>query len=100
MNISISKIQQIVSEITNISIDEINSASRKAHIVQARHLSMHFSRWNTNLPMLKIARSHGKENHATVIHADESISFDIKRNSKLKETHEKIKLSINSLSLG
>lgn len=94
MNITVNQIQEIVSNVTGISVQDIKSQTRKSNIVQARHLSMHFSRWNTNLPMLKIALLHGKNNHATVIHADESISYDIRKNAKLKDMYDQIKNEI------
>ena len=94
MKITVNQIQEIVSNVTKISVDDIKSQTRKANIVQARHLSMHFSRWNTNLPMLKIALLHGKNNHATIIHADECVSYDIRKNVKLKEQYDLIKSEI------
>jgi chromosomal replication initiator protein len=90
-NLSVQQIQEIVSKATKISVAEIKSPSRKANIVQARHLSMHFSRWYTSLPMLKIAILHGKDNHATVIHADKCISYDIRKNENLANTYNAIK---------
>lgn len=97
MKISVEQIQQIVSEVTKIKISEINSPSRKANIVQARHLSMHFCRWYTNLPMKTIAKLHNRDNHATVIHADSCISNDIKNNRLLNVVYEQIKLKIKSI---
>lgn len=96
MQISVNQIQEIVSNVTNISVDEILSSTRKAQVVQARQLSMHFSRWNTNLPMLKIAILHGKGNHGTVIHADNCISYDIRKNQKLQEMYKMIESQIKS----
>ena len=96
MQITIQQIQQIVSKVTNVSVENINSPSRKANIVQARHLSMHFSRWNTRFPMLKIAKLHGRDNHATIIHADSCISNDIRRDIKLNEIYTEIKSQIKN----
>ena len=96
MQITVQQIQEIVSNVTNIPVSAIISPTRKANIVQARHLSMHFSRWNTNLPMLKIAVQHGRDNHATVIHADTCISHDIRKNAKLKETYDQIQALIKN----
>jgi chromosomal replication initiator protein len=96
MKISISQIQEIVSNVSNISVELINSPSRKANIVQARHLSMHFSRWNTQLPMLKIAKLHNRDNHATIIHADEAISYAIRKDVRLKEIYNEIESQIKN----
>lgn len=96
MQITVQEIQQIVSNVTKISTEDITSQSRKANIIQARHLSMHFSRWNTKLPMLKIAIIHGKGNHATIIHADEAISYGIRKDAKLKAIYEEIQSQIKN----
>jgi chromosomal replication initiation ATPase DnaA len=96
MQITVQQIQQIVSNVTKISIEDITSQTRKANIVQSRHLSMHFSRWYTNLPMKKIAKLHGKDNHATIIHADEVISYGIRRDAKLKATYTEIESQIKN----
>ena len=96
MQITVQQIQQIVSSITNISIEDITSQTRKANIVQARHLSMHFSRWNTELPMKKIAKLHGKDNHATIIHADEAISYAIRKDASLKAQYDEIQSQIKN----
>ena len=93
----VSQIQSIVSELTGIKLSAICSPSRKSEIVIARHLSMHFCRWNTQIPLLEIAKLHGKVNHATVIHADKEISYAIRKNEKLKDTYDKIQSEINSL---
>jgi len=85
-----SEIQQIVSNVTKISVSDIISKSRKAEIVQARHLSMYFSRFNTNQNLLTIANQHGKDNHATVIHACTCIHQDRRRNSSLNEMYQTI----------
>ena len=85
-----SEIQQIVSNVTKISVSDIISKSRKAEIVQARHLSMYFSRFNTNQNLLTIANQHGKDNHATVIHACSAIHFDKRSNISLAEKFQTI----------
>ena len=97
MQSKLHQIQEIVSNITKVSILDIKSPSRKSTIVQARHLSMHFSRWYTTLSLLTIAILHGRDNHATVIHADSCITYDIRKSEKLKAIYEQIKEQVNSL---
>lgn len=96
MKITVNQIQEIVSNATNIPVSQIVSPTRKSEVVKARHLSMHFSRWNTNLSMLKIATLHGRGNHATVIHADNCVSYDIRKNQKFREMYEMIEYQIKS----
>ena len=92
----INDIQSIVSEVTGIKMIDICSKSRKAEIVQARHLSMYFSRFNTSINLLTIANLHGKDNHATVIHACNCIHQDRKTNKRLNEMYEQIQSIIKN----
>ena len=89
-------IQTIVSRVTGIKVHEINSKTRKAEIVQARHLSMYFCRFNTSINTLKIAKLHGKDNHATVLHACQCIHSDRKTNKRLNEMFEQIQSQIKN----
>ena len=96
MKNTIEQIQQIVSNVTAIPVQQINSPSRKANIVQARHLSMYFSRFNTNNNLLAIAKQHGRDNHATVIHATACIHQDRKSNKALSEMYQQIESTIKN----
>ena len=96
MKNSIEQIQSIVSTITGVSINDIKSLSRKANIVQARHLSMYFSRFNTQKNTLTIAKEHGRDNHATVLHACNCIHSERKTNKRLNEMYQQIESQIKN----
>jgi chromosomal replication initiator protein len=96
MQITVQQIIEIVSNTTKISVEAIKSPSRKSNIVQARHLSMHFSRWNTKLSMQKIAQIHGRDYHATVINADNAITYFIRKDEKLKLQYDEIQSQIKN----
>jgi chromosomal replication initiator protein len=81
----VSKIQDLVASATGIKVSDILSKSRKAEIVRARHISMYLCRWNTSINLLNIAIRHGRDNHATVIHACNCIQNDIRSNKKVAE---------------
>lgn len=83
-----SQIIEIVSTQTGITPEQIKSSSRKANIVQARHISMVLSRWHTKDNLLNISLSHGRVNHATVLHACENIYFDIRTNPQFRNLFE------------
>jgi chromosomal replication initiator protein len=91
----VTQIQTIVSSVTKVKIIDICLNSRKSEIVQARHLSMYFSRYNTQINTLEIARLHGKNNHATVLHACQAIHSERKTNKRLNEMFEQIQNQIN-----
>ena len=92
----VNSIQSIVSRVTGINVTDIRQNSRKAQIVQARHLSMYFCRFNTRINTLEIAKMHGKDNHATVLHACNSIHQYRKTNKRLNERFEQIESQLKT----
>ena len=91
------QILSIVSSITRISISDIKSSNRKANIVQARHLSMSFCRFYTTNNTLSIAKFHGRDNHATVLHACNTIHHELKFNKELESIYQLIEDQIKKL---
>ena len=59
---------EVVSAKTGVSIADIVSESRKAHIVRARHMVMWICRWYTAATLQTIAYALNCKRHATVIH--------------------------------
>jgi chromosomal replication initiator protein len=92
----VTQIQTIVSEVTGIKMIDICTNSRKAEIVQARHLSMYFSRFYTRITTKEIATLHGKGNHATVLHACNCIHSDRKTNKRLNEMYLQIESQVKN----
>lgn len=71
--ITVQKIQETVSDFYNIKKDLIQSASRKREIVQARQVTMYFIKKYTELSLSQIGIQVGNRNHATVLHACNTI---------------------------
>ncbi len=67
--ITVQKIQDTVSDYFNVKKELIQSASRKREIVQARHVTMYFIKKYTELSLSQIGSQVGNRNHATVLHA-------------------------------
>ncbi|MDR1742778.1 MAG: chromosomal replication initiator protein DnaA [Dysgonamonadaceae bacterium] len=67
--ITVQKIQDTVCHFFNIKNDLIQSASRKREIVQARQVTMFFMKRLTELSLSQIGAHVGNRNHATVLHA-------------------------------
>jgi len=67
--ITVQKIQDIVSDFYHVKKDLIQSASRKREIVQARQVTMYFIKKHTELSLSQIGAQVGNRNHATVLHA-------------------------------
>ena len=67
--ITVQKIQDVVCEYFNIKKELIQSKSRKREIVQARQVAMYFTKAHTEMSLSQIGTHIGKRNHATVLHA-------------------------------
>ena len=71
--VTVQKIQETVSDFYNVKRDLIQSASRKREIVQARQVTMFFIKKHTELSLSQIGIQVGNRNHATVLHACNTI---------------------------
>lgn len=71
--ITVQKIQETVSDFYNVKRELIQSASRKREIVQARQVTMFFIKKHTELSLSQIGIQVGNRNHATVLHACNTI---------------------------
>lgn len=83
--VSLDKIVEEVSNIYNISQEDIYGKSRKAEIVQARQLSIYLAQLHTRLSVSKIGLLIGNKNHATVLHSIKAIKNRLKTDKALKE---------------
>lgn len=83
--ITIEKIQDIVSNYFHIDLNEIQSKSRKREIVQARQVSMFLSKKYTDSSYSHIGHIIGKRDHATVLHACKTVqdSIDVDKSFRL-----------------
>ena len=77
--ITVEKIQDVVSNYFKIDLKDIHSKSRKREIVQARQVTMFLSKKYTDYSFSHIGNLVGKRDHATVLHACRAIqdSLDI-----------------------
>ena len=71
--ITIDYIQEMVSEYFHISLEELQSKTRKRHVVQARQLAMFFAKKYTKSSLANIGDQIGKRDHATVLHACKTV---------------------------
>ena len=83
--VSLDKIVEEVSNIYNISQEDIYGKSRKAEIVQARQLSIYLAQLHTQRSVSKIGLLIGNKNHATVLHSIKAIKNRLKTDKALKE---------------
>ncbi|MBQ7279928.1 MAG: chromosomal replication initiator protein DnaA [Bacteroidales bacterium] len=73
-DITIDYIQKVVCDYFNLSVDSIQSRTRKREIVQARQLTMYFAKKLTKSSLAVIGAQCGNKDHATVLHACRTVS--------------------------
>jgi chromosomal replication initiator protein len=88
--ISIDYIQKVVCDYFNLPLDLINSKTRKREIVQARQLSMYFSKKHTKASLATIGLHCGNKDHATVLHACKTINNLIETDKSFRTYVEEI----------
>jgi chromosomal replication initiator protein len=88
--VTIDYIQKVICEYFNIPVDSINSKTRKREIVQARQLSMYFSKKHTKSSLTSIGQQCGNKDHATVLHACRTVN-------NLVETDKQFRLFVEDL---
>ncbi len=71
--VTIEYIQEIICQYFNISMETLNSKSRKREIAMARQIAMYLSHKNTDMSLKNIGQKFGGRDHTTVIHASRTI---------------------------
>jgi chromosomal replication initiator protein len=74
VEVSIRRIQELVSERFTLSLDELCGDKRSQNIVYPRQVAMYLSRELTDSSLPKIGREFGGRDHTTVIHATSKIA--------------------------
>ena len=88
------RIQKIVSEYFQISVEDIRSKKRSSNISFPRQIAMYLSRVMTNESFPKIGIEFGGKDHTTVMHSVEKIEKEIRVNKDLANIIEKLKKDI------
>ena len=74
IDVSIDKVQKVVCDYFNITKDDLLSKTRKRQIVQARQIAMYMSRSLINCSLSTIGAEIGGKDHATVLHACNTVT--------------------------
>ncbi len=86
--ISVGNIQQVVCDSFQISLEELNSKSRRKEIATARKIAMYLCRQYTTQSLVSIGQSF-RRSHSSVLHAVNEMSKEMKeQRSKLKRQVE------------
>ncbi len=90
----IQKIQRIVAEYYNVSVEDLKSKKRVASIAFPRQIAIYLSRLLTDESFPRIGMEFGGRDHSTVIHSCDKIEKEIKNNKQLEKIIEEIKLKL------
>jgi len=91
---SVNRIQRIVAEYFQISVDDMKSKKRSANLAFPRQVAMYLCRKLTNESFPKIGIEFGGKDHSTVMHSVEKIEKEILENKELANIIEKLKKEI------
>ena len=91
---NIQRIQRIVAEHFQISVEDIRSKKRNANISGPRQIAMYLCRNMTEESFPRIGIEFGGKDHSTVMHSVEKIEKELKINKDLANLIEKLKKDI------
>ena len=88
--VSIEYIQKVVCDYFDLPIEMLKSKTRKREVVQARQISMFFSKKMTKSSLANIGAHCGGKDHATVLHACRTVT-------NLSETDKQFRVYLEDL---
>ena len=91
---SINRIQRIVAEYFQVSVEDMKSKKRSANLAFPRQVAMYLCRKLTNESFPKIGIEFGGKDHSTVMHSVDKIDNEIKTNKELSNIIDKLKKDI------
>ena len=87
----IQKIQRVVAEYYNVTVEDLKSKKRVATIAFPRQIAIYLSRMLTDESFPRIGMEFGGRDHSTVIHSVDKIDKEIKNNKQLENIINEIK---------
>ena len=91
---SVQRIQRVVADYYQISVEDIKSKKRHASIAYPRQIAMYLTRKLTDESFPKIGIEFGGRDHSTVIHSVDKIALEITQNKQLKNLVETLEEQI------
>ena len=88
---NILRIQKVVADHYQISVDDLKSKKRSAIIAYARQIAMYLARDMLNETVARIGLEFGGKDHSTVIYSCDKIADDLIKKPELKKEIDKIK---------
>ena len=90
------RIEKIVADYFQISIEDLKSKKRNADISFPRQIAMYLIRTLTDESFPKIGLEFGGKNHTTVMHACDKINKEMRNNQSLKDTIDRLVAQIKT----
>ena len=84
------KIQRIIADYYNITVEDLKSKRRINSIAYPRQIAMYLSRELTDASFPKIGSEFGGRDHSTVVHACDKINSELKTNLQLQSVIEEL----------
>lgn len=91
---NILKVQKVVADYFQISVDDLKSKKRSASISFPRQIAMYLSRTILNESFERIGLEFGGKDHSTVMHSCDKIKSEIESNNEIKNSIDEIKKNI------
>ena len=91
---SISKIQKVVADYYNVTIEDLKGKKRSNNIVIPRQIAMYLCRMETDETLERIGLEFGGKDHSTIISAVTKIEKRLKEDIDLFDTVNKIKANL------
>ncbi len=91
---NILKVQKVVADYFQISVDDLKSKKRSASIAFPRQIAMYLSRTILNESFERIGLEFGGKDHSTVMHSCDKIKSEINTNNEIKNSIDEIKKNI------
>ena len=79
-------IQKIVAGYYRLKISDLKSSTRTKTVVVPRQIAMYLCRQLTNLSLMEIAEAFGRQDHTTILHANNRIEKSIQTDAELGQT--------------
>ncbi|HOI47994.1 MAG TPA: chromosomal replication initiator protein DnaA [Prolixibacteraceae bacterium] len=88
--LSVEYISKVVCDYFNMPVDTLQAKTRKREVVQARQITMYFSKNMTKYSLASIGAQIGNKDHATVLHACKTVN-------NLKETDKNFRQYVEDI---
>ena len=92
---SVQRIQRVVADYYQISVEDLKSKKRQATIAYPRQIAMYMCRKYLDMSLTDIGKLIGDKDHTTVMHAVKRIEDDLKNSQTLQNALDVLLKKLN-----